>query len=210
MTLTVRHFGAVIALALAVFAIPRAHAEDRPAWYIGANGGQSDLRPQGGFVSDIFMSQGTDTDLSYDKHHAAWSVNAGMQFNRWVALELDYFDFGTFDYSNGDSTLTGNFKAHGAGANVIGSIPLPDNFSVYGKVGVTRTRASLAVDPNAAGIGGSDTNHTGSVWGAGARWQFLPNWSANLEWARYLHVGEEATTGRADIDLVMAGVRFTF
>lgn len=215
MTLNPRQIGAAMAITLAA-AVPRAHAADLPSWYVGLNGGQSDLRTQGGGVDDAFASQGFTTSSSIDKHATAWSLDAGLQLNRWFALEAQYVDFGKFDFSSDVSapapdTVGGRFKAYGAGVNVVGILPLPEGFSLYGKAGVLRSKAELEANSTAlTPVASTSRSRTGGMWGLGASYDITKNWAAKVEWDRYLKVGEAATTGRADIDLVMAGVKFTF
>jgi opacity protein-like surface antigen len=200
-----------VALALALVA-PAAYAADTPSWYVGLNGGQSEVKSKDGGIDSAFASQGFATSSSIEKHDSAFSLNAGMQINRWVGVEAEYVDFGKFDFGSDVSApvpgaFGGQFKAHGFGVNLVGTLPLQNGFSVYGKAGVMRSKAEL--EPSST-IEGRDHNRTGGMFGVGGSYTFARNWSGRLEWDRYLKIGDAATTGRSDIDLVMAGVRYTF
>jgi len=44
----------------------------------------------------------------------------------------------------------------------------------------------------------------------GARWNVSRNFGVQLEWERYIDVGEASTTGKSDIDMVTIGQRYKF
>lgn len=211
-----KSIGAAMALTLAA-AIPHAHAAaNAPSWYVGVNGGQSDFRQRGGGVDDAFATQGLTTSSSFDDHATAWSIDGGLQLNRWFAIEANYVDFGKFDFSTTVSSpaadmIGGHFKARGEGLSVVGTYPLANNFSLFAKAGVLHTKAELEPDSTATTQAFSASRTLTNGWyGVGANYAITRNWSAQVQWDRYLRVGESFTTGRGDIDLVMAGVKYTF
>jgi OOP family OmpA-OmpF porin len=212
-----QHPAASLALLLAAAAtIPQAHAANLPGWYVGVNGGQSDIRSQSGGLDDAFASQGLATSSFIDRHSTAWSIDAGMQLNRWLGVEASYVDFGRFDFNSvvvspAFDALDGRYKARGAGVNLVGTLPLSQGFSLFGKAGVLRSKAEL--EPNSTAltpVSSESQSRTSGTWGLGASYAFTKNWAAQVEWDRYLKIGDSSTTGRTDIDLVTAGVRFTF
>ena len=100
-----------ILLTAALLAVPDAHAEI----VLGASIGQSDVEI-GSFSDD-------DTGAQF---------YAGFRFLKFLGLELEYTDFGTFEDNSGGMTDT--LEITRADIFVLGVSPL-GRFEIYGKVG---------------------------------------------------------------------------
>jgi OOP family OmpA-OmpF porin len=205
------------AMALATMGAAAANAQslDAHGWYAGVFAGRSDLELKDGSPDSTFSGQGLTTSSSVDKHHTAYSLDIGYQLNPWFAIEGQYVDFGKFDFSStivapAPDTIDGRFKAHGFGLNAVGIVPLPQGFSLYGKAGVFRSSTELEANAGLTPVSGGSRNHTGGDFGVGASYDFTRNFAAKVEWDRYLKLGDSGTTGRGDIDLVMAGLQYRF
>jgi len=191
------------ALALAgMLCAPLVHAQgaggsgsasgDRSSWlpytssgYVGVNGGISDY---GGDCVLVFGCDDTER---------AFKIYTGGMINQWLGAEVGYLHMGTVDRNGG------NTRAHGLNASLVGSLPLSEQFKVYGKVGVTygRTRTTAVSAP-----AGNETGW-GPSFGFGAGLNITPQWTLVLDWDRHRF---DFAGGRDHVSATTAGVRFNF
>ena len=156
------------AIAAAVLSAHSAVAADdfiNPDWantasYIGAGVGATR-----GFINmdDYHRSigqTGTVNSFSEDKKDVGAKFFVGKNFNRNFAIELGYVDLGKFEYksttTNGGA-LNREVKFRGGYLDLIGTIPMSERFSVYGRVGgsygqvrddYTGNRGAAVLSPN--------------------------------------------------------------
>ena len=76
---------------------PLAFAQDR-GWYIGASGGQSDIKD--------FCGNPVPVGTSCDNTGSSWTVFGGYQFNKYLGVELGYTDISENKASNSVTTST--------------------------------------------------------------------------------------------------------
>ena len=159
---------------LAMVAAPAALAQKGKTspWYVGLHVGQSDIK------------EADDTDT-------AFRILGGYQFHPNLAAELAYTDFGSVDVA-GTSVKGNAIELVG-----VGSWPLADRFSVYGKLGFSRGELEA---------GGSKEDSIELTYGLGVRWDFMPNLGARIEWQQYADVGD----GASDVDVMSVGIVFKF
>ena len=139
-------------------------------WYIGGHVGRAD------------WDRANDEDTSI-------RMLGGYQFNKNIAIEFGYIDLGKV--AGGSAT--------GKASDVVGvgSIPLADKFSVYGKLGFAWSE-----------VKGFGQNESGLelTYGLGASYDFSPTVAFRGEWQKYPDAGDGAT----DIDVLSIGVIFRF
>lgn len=191
-------------MAAAVVAAP-AMAADTPSWYVGFGLGQSNVKDvcsdaaAGGFVG------------SCDDKDTGWKIFGGYEFNRNFGVELGYVDLGKVNASGSVGGVAVNADAKTKGWEVvgIGTIPLHDQFGVYGKLGFFRwdvdVSATAAIPPAFASTSAGATG-TDITYGLGAKFDFSKSVSARAEWQRYDNIGDSATTGKAKVNLYSAGI----
>jgi hypothetical protein len=68
-------------------------------------------------ISDI-----DDVDLDFDTDEDAWKVFGGYRINRFLAVQLDYYDFGDSSVAVGTLPLTA--ETDGTAASVVGTLPI--------------------------------------------------------------------------------------
>lgn len=186
--------GALLTSSSLVVAQSMSAAEWRESYgYLGLAGGESRFQfdeqrmvttqlPTGVIGSGI-----TDDD----KRDRAWRVFGGIQYNRYWALELGYFDLGrsrftSSIYPTGD--LRGEVKVKGASLDLVGSAPLNERFALVGRVGAhfSRTRAAFGGTGNAAFVSSTPSDRkTNMKVGAGMQYAFTPQMIVRLEGERY-------------------------
>lgn len=191
-------------LAAGMFASQTALAQDK-GFYVGLGVGQSDAKDACSELGGVGFSGSCD-DTSTGK-----KIILGYQFNPNFALEGGYVDLGKFK-ANG--TVLGVPASAFAKAKswqlvAVGTLPLANNFSLFGKAGIH----SWDADAGVTALGVTDKvsdKGTDLTFGFGAGYEFSKNLGVRVEWERFRNVGENDTTGKSDVDLISVGLRYRF
>lgn len=172
-----------LALILSGFAgMSAAHAaEPVGGWYFGGSVGAAT-------TTDTFNGVGTSLTQT-DKTDTALSLRGGYRFNANWAAEGGYADLGKSKYQQAgypENTM----KTALWHIDAVGTVPLNDKFSVFGKLGV----AQITYDVN------GDKNHKSTLHlGAGASYALTP---AVVLRAEYDDYGKARfTDGSASLDI---------
>ena len=186
--------------ACAVLTLPSVVLAQDARFYIGGSFGQAEAE---GVCDDIrTLATGIGTVSSCDEKDSAWKFFGGYQFSRNFALEASYFDYGSIAASGQTFgvpfSISGDATAFGVAA--VGMLPLGNQFSLFGKLGLMSTE----VDVTASGIGGAfseSDSETGLHIGVGAMFDLGRNFSIRAEWER---------NDEAEIDMMSLGAQFRF
>ena len=181
-----------------------------PAWsqdagfYLGASIGQSKAK-------DTCEDPGP---FSCDDKDTAWKIFAGYQFNRHLAVEAGYTDLGEISISaaSGTTSIRGTIEVSAFELMGVGSFPVVDRFSLYGKLGIYRaeTEQKLTVTLGTLSIPDNKSEKNADLTFAfGARFDVTRNLGVRAEWQRYLDVGG-GEIGEDDIDVLSLGVLWRF
>lgn len=140
------------------------------SWYVGGQLGKAD------------WDRANDEDTSI-------RLLGGYQINKSIAAEVGYIDFG--------SVSGGSAKGKAWDLVGVGTIPVADKFSVYGKLGVAWSE-----------VKGFGQNESGLdlTYGVGVSYDFSPTVAFRGEWQKYPDAGDGAT----DIGVLSVGVIFRF
>jgi OmpA-OmpF porin, OOP family len=174
-----------------------AFAQAKPAdtgFYIGASIGQSSSSDG---CSDL------PAGVSCDDKDTAWKILGGYQINQNFAVEIGYTDLGKVEASGfgiNASVETTAWELVG-----IGSFPINNQFSIYGKLGFYRAESEGRSN---IGVSADDTNND-LTYGLGVRYNFTRNLGVRGEWQRYSKVGGDAI-GESDVDVLSVGVIYKF
>ena len=121
-------FLAASALALsAMLASTQASAQ----FFIGGSIGQGDI--------DDEVAEGLITSGTVDGKDTAFKIFGGYMFNRHFGVEAAYVNFGEATYSGdfvGSQVTGGKVEIDGFNLSAIGSLPITEQFSIFGKVGL--------------------------------------------------------------------------
>jgi len=171
-------------------------------WYAGASLGQSKMKDAS---SQLVGTSFEDTDT-------AFKVYGGYQFHRNVGVEFGYINFGTFKGSGsiGGTALSDNWKANGINVSAVGTWPLTNEFSLLGKLGLTRWSVDDKFSTTLTGPGSAKENGINLSYGIGAQYAFAKQWAGRAEYEVFTKVGKENTTGKSDIDVLSIGVVYKF
>lgn len=165
-------------------------------FYVGAGVGQGHLNRS---ASDFGLNDG-----SLDKTDTSWTVRGGWRFSPYGAVEVGYYDFGRYDFSGNVighfGNINGSAKAHTVGISLVGIIPI-SNFDLYGRVGYGHSELKFNANGPLGGVANQNERQDEAIYGAGARWNFHPNWGVFAEWMK---------NDRIRIDSYVAGVDYRF
>jgi OmpA-OmpF porin, OOP family len=159
-----------------------AAAQSLSSVYIGGTVGQAELKD---------ACQGL---ASCDEKDTAWRILGGYQFNRNFAAEIGYHNLGEA------SAPAGATKGNVWELVGIGSYPIANQFSVYGKLGFYRGELEA---PSA-----KETN-TDFTYGVGLQYDIARNVGVRGEWQRYSKMGGGAVV-ETDVDVLSVGVVYRF
>lgn len=191
---------AALVLAILLVGAPSSAVAQDGRFYLGGSFGQAEAE---GICDDIrTLVTGIGTVSSCDEKDSAWKLFGGYQINRNVAIEASYFDYGAIA-ANGQTfgvpfSVNGDATAFGVAA--VGMLPLSNQFSLFGKLGLLRTE----IDVTAAGIGGTASeseSDTGLHIGIGAMFDVSQNFSVRAEWER---------NDEAEVDMMSIGIQVRF
>lgn len=184
--------------------------------YFGAGGGVSKVKQP----ADCSLPFQTTQNCDIEDKKTAWRVFFGYQVNPYLAFEAGYADLGKFTTSftipGIPTTVSSSFRPTIYGVDAIGTLPIGGGFGLLGRIGFFhwKLQAATTVSPfDLPGIveAGGDTPKGYNVdFGVGAKWDFAQNLGVRLEYTRYPKIGEEETTGKADVDLLSASLLWRF
>src|SRR5688572_433317 len=121
----------------------------------------------GGSIGDSTVQfKDDETGEEFDADDTGFKVIAGYRIIDWVAVELNYTDFG----KPVDRTFGVDLEAQYTAVSVsaLGMLPLGRNFDLFGRLGISR----LDADFSARGFAGSDSDKsTEPVFGLGAQFR---------------------------------------
>ena len=207
----------VLTLGLGVMA-PAAFAAGptAPDIYIGGNIAVNRATDLGGKIDSSLASQGIGASSSADKSSLDPSLRLGYKVTPNFALEASYDHISSHDVNSTISsptadTASGHWKADGLGLHAVGIVPIDQNLSVYGRLGVEQFHTKFDLSSNASGstaVSGSGHN-TSLVLGAGLSYAINKNLDTVVEYNRFNHVGD-ASTGRSAVNQFNVGLRYHF
>lgn len=149
-----------------------------------------------GDVGQGKMEVDASNDFTFSKTDTTFSLGAGYNFNKFVAIEVGYRDLGEIKdrglYFDGvdDYTYTSKLSATAIQASVIGKLPISDDFNLFGRVGIAsidadyRGTASYA-DGNNPDPDTSSESKTRALVGVGASYALTPQIALRAEYNQY-------------------------
>lgn len=140
---------------------------------------------------------------SFKDNKTAVSLAYGFAVDKNFGVELGYLNFGKLRAATDDSWATlENQSAYLAG---VGSVPLTDAFSIYGKLGVSLNHTKGAYSNPVESGSGSETK-TRPLVGFGLSYNFTKDIAGTLE---YHYVGKIEGTD-VKMSMATAGIKYGF
>lgn len=173
--------------------VPQALAQESGG-YLGAGLGQSKFKEwcdTGGVAASFNSCQDTDT---------AWKLFGGYRINRYLAIEGTYIDWG--EVSANGVALGAPFDVAASQSSLgiagVASLPLAENFAVFGKLGYLRTEQ----ETRNLTRGSTVNRHENELhYGLGLRYSVTPNWAVRGEWEN---------TEKLKVEMLSIGVEYRF
>lgn len=162
----------------------------------------------------IGLGQSTTQDVQCDplpicdKKGAAWKFYGGWQFHRNFAAEVGYTDLGRFrDGTPG--VFTEEIKTRLSEATLVGSYPVTERFSVFGKVGAYYA-ASKYTATGSSGTQYVNRTNGGPTYGGALQYFVWTNLAVRGEFQRYRKLWGGGTLVESDVDLWTVGLLAKF
>jgi OOP family OmpA-OmpF porin len=137
----------------------------------------------------------TAKNTQLDDYKLGGKIYGGYEFNRTWAAEAGYSDFGDHDVANGTSKGNGYYVAAKA------TMPINEQFSAYGKVGVQHSERKF----NSAALNVKDSD-TGAYGALGVQYKLNQQVALTAEYERY---GKEKDFG-AKSNVWTVGAHYNF
>jgi OOP family OmpA-OmpF porin len=201
---------------LAALGSAPALAQNAGHFYGGAGLGQAQSKIDDDRINAALIGAGaTSTSITHDQHDASYKVFGGYQFNPYFGMEAGYFNLGEFGFKSTTTsptgTLDGRIKLTGMNIDMVGTLPVNDQLSLLGRVGVHNARArdtftttgGLSVsNPN------PETKETNYKVGFGFSYKFSQSMSLRGELERYRI--NDAVGNKGDINVASLSLVFPF
>ena len=142
--------------------------------------------PPGGYIG---FGLGSADIKEIDETDTAYKLVAGWTANQNLGVEVAFIDLGTYQ--------SGLADAYGVVFDVVGYLPLGNNFNILGKLGMFAW--TVDVDMINASDDGTDL-----TYGLGVQYDFTNRLFLRGEWEEYFDVSG------SDISLLSAGISYTF
>jgi OOP family OmpA-OmpF porin len=210
----------VIGTLIAPWASAQSGADSDPsknsaAWYFGADIGRSKAKIDDNSIANALSVDGSSSTSIYNRDlDTGFKVFGGYQFNDYFAIEGGYFDLGKFGYNATTvpaGTLNGDSSIRGLNVDVIGFLPLTEDFSAFGRIGANYSEAKDNF--NSTGLIGvtnpdpskKDVNYK---FGVGLQYRITHALATRLEIERYRV--DDAIGNKGDIDQLSIGLVYRF
>lgn len=179
--------------------------------YIGVGVGQTSVD-----ISDCGVS---GFSCNTDEKSTGFKIFAGRELGKRFSIEGGYVNFGQGKQSASGSingtpiTAKGTIDASGLFADVLLMAPLGSTVSVFGRLGFTVWNVNAKAQASGGGRSASDSQSASGVspdYGVGIQIALTPKVQLRGEMQRFAKVGDNATTGQSDVDLVSASLLYRF
>lgn len=220
-----KYLAYVIGLTVAVTSpLAFSQSEDDPAggfnfraepghWYIGGNWGRTLESIDNGEIANTIIGGGL-TEIEDEDSDRGHKFFVGYQFNDYFALEAGYADLGDFGVdvtrAPGAGTLSGEAYYKGYNLDAVGTWPLTQRLSAFGRVGAFhyKTKEDFIGTESLAASFSRDDKDTGYKFGAGLEYSFTERLSARIEAERYRI--EDMIGDNGSVNLYSVGLVYRF
>lgn len=157
-------------------------------WYAGIGAGTSKTTGVDGPITGAGIPAGTRL-TGGNSNEGMVKIYGGYQITPNWGVELQYSDLGKRDIvarnAAGAAIVGGSYKASQYSIAATGTLPLPANFSLFGKLGVSSNHGEVSV-PGASDSG----TKTSGMAGVGVAYNFTPALAVRLEYEDFGKMGD--------------------
>lgn len=190
-------------------------AQDDAYYYGGLSWGRARSNLDAAGISRNTLGTGLAiTGTGSDRTDNSYKFFGGYQFNRNVGVEAGYFSLGKSAFSATTApagTLDGTVRVRGANLDLVGTLPLSENWAALARVGAQYARTqdnfnvSGAATVNDSGPSKRETNYKA---GLGLQYAFNPSVMVRGEAERYRV--NDAANGHMNVTVYSVGLVFPF
>jgi OOP family OmpA-OmpF porin len=186
-------------------------------WYTGAGVGYANGDIDTSSINQQLsvMNPGATTNtISKDTNGLLYKIFLGYNFTSFVALEANAFWLSGFAFdatTTPSGTYNGSADAWGLSVDVLGIIPLGENWRIFGRAGglYARTDPSLvSTIGSTTTVAGSPAYNVGYKFGAGVGYEFESGVAFRAEWEQY-HL-DDGLDGNLVVDAYSASFLYRF
>jgi len=190
-------------------------AQDAPGWLMGGNVGATRADFKNDAINSSLAGRGfTVNSTTTDNSDKGYKLFGGYQFTPNLAVEGGYFDLGRFSYGSATTpagTFSGSTRVNGLNLDLVGTVPLSDRFSVFGRVGAAYAQsrgnfASTGLVP--VNTTNPSRNETVLKVGLGVQYAITQALSLRAELERYRI--NDPIRNRGNIDMASLGLVYKF
>ena len=184
-------------------------------WLVGGNVGRTKARIDDVQIRERLMGSGfTTSSMSTDDRDKGFKIFGGYKYNKYLSVESGYFDLGDFSFTANTvpaGSLNGTIKIRGLNLDAVGTLPVSERFSVFGRVGAQYAQVrdtftgSGAVTVNNPSPKKNAVNHK---FGLGVQYALTDSLGLRGEVERYRI--NDAVGGRGDVDMASVGLVYVF
>ena len=186
-------------------------ADQTRGFYAGISVGQvkSDFEDK---LKKSSLDESASEIFKVDEKSTGWKITGGYQFNQYLGAEVFYADLGKSELKTTveSHSISGSVKAKGVGIVGVATWPINEQFGLFGKAGGLYWKTEIDTKPAVEHKSDDDKNGFSPMFGLGARYAFNERISVKIEWERFLKVGDEKLNDGLDLDLVSAGIVYSF
>ena len=188
-------------------------------WLFGLGGGQTrgvfnDQALSNTNIGPAPVGGFTNYSIATDRRDAGYKVFFGRQFNRYLGMEVGYFNLGKYGFQNSvlpTGVLSGEIRAQGANADLVLTLPVSQNFSLLGRAGAmyTRTRSQYAGTGAVTAPRANPSERTTTPkFGLGMQYAFSDSFMMRGEAEEYRV--DDASNGRGKVRMYSVSLVFPF
>ena len=176
-----------IAIAVLLSVAMGSAVADEMHMYVGARAGQAKTNIDNNTYNNSTLTSTNPT---------GWGLFVGHIINPNFAVEAEYLNFGEIKAGTGSAKSTG-FSLSG-----VGSLPMNEQFSLFGKLGY-----ALITGKPGGSFTGADAKSNALTYGFGAQFNLSPSLGVRLGWDKY-KFNDTGMNGNASLVSVGALIKF--
>ena len=167
-------------------------------WYAGFGVGAGRSRDAASNVQNgitTLAGLGISSSATFNTGRAAFNIFGGYQFNRYVAAEIGWIDFGNYNL-NGTAVSGGTSVAVSETDKIsaftlaaVGTIPINQTFSVFGKAGIAVSQDKESCTISGSTCASASDSATKPMFGIGGEMNASQNVGLRLEYDQYNNIG---------------------
>ena len=192
-----------------------AQDSDSPYYYGGLSVGQSRSKlNEERMATDKFGPGVSLSGIQKDNKDTGYKIFGGTQLNRNFALEGGYFRLGESKFNATTTpagTLNGRVRVQGLNLDLVGTLPLTENFSAIARIGgiYAQTRDNFSAS-GAVAAGNPSPRHNGGGYKAGVGLQYALGSSMLVRGEVERYRVDDAVGHRSNIDMATISLVFPF